>query len=149
MHSMQCRIGSKGVVNIVRRPYRRIQVQISHIEGVEFVFERDLCGCKIRIRALPSAVRAVINSKLSIMEEIILQFLSAFSAENTFPDLRAGDVIKNLFADPVCHKRIAACFRQGIGKNIIAVDDQCRIRTLVTAVFNLSKVISTSPNRSS
>ena len=68
MHGMQCRIGSKGVVNIVRRPYRRIQVQISHIEGVEFIFERDLCSCKIRIRALPSAVRAVINSKLSIME---------------------------------------------------------------------------------
>ena len=46
MHGMQCRIGSKSVVNIVRRPYRRIQVQISHIEGIEFVFERDLCGCK-------------------------------------------------------------------------------------------------------
>ena len=46
---------------------------------------------------------------------------------------------KILFADPVCHKRIAACFRQGIGKNIIAVDDQCRIRDTGDGCFQFVK----------
>ena len=82
----------------------------------------------IRLGPFQSAVRTVIDAKLSIVEEIIGQLFSAGAAEDTFPDLRARDVVKDLFADPVCHIRILTVLCQGIRKNIIAVKNQLCLR---------------------
>ena len=125
---LQRRIRGQGIVDIVRCARRGIDVEPVHVKRVHLIVKLDMLCRIVRLRALPSAVRAVIDAELSVVEEIILQLFPAFPAENTLPDLRAGNIVKDLFADPIGDIGIPAVLGKRIGKDIIAVDDERGLR---------------------
>ena len=62
------------------------------------------------------------------MEEVIFQLLAAGTAEDAFPDLGTGYVVKYLLTDAVSDKWILTFSGKSIGQDIIAVDDQFCVR---------------------
>ena len=121
-------IRGQGIVDIVRRARRGIDVEPVHVKRVNLIVKLDMLCRIVRLRALPSAVRAVVDAQLSVVEEVILQLFPAFPAENTLPDLRAGNIVKDLFTDPVGDIGISAVLGKRTGKDIIAVDDERGLR---------------------
>ena len=127
-HRLQSRISRKGIVDIVWRARSGIDMHSVKVKRIHFILQLNILSRVIRFRPLPAAVRTAVDAELSVMEEFIFQLLSAFAAEDALTYLRTGNVIKDLFADAACHKLVSALFRKRIRQNIIAVDDQRRIR---------------------
>ena len=135
IHGAKCGVCGQRVIDVVRRACGGMDPHAVHIKIIYLIMEVNIrCG-KIRLRSLEPTVRAMINAKLSVMEKVVFQFFSTGTAENTFPDLRTGNIVKNLFADPIGHEWILAFFCKCVRKNVVTVDDQFCVRNTCDGCF--------------